>query len=117
MTDRDSGRFIAALENDDRDALLSCRKSDLHSHAGKACRREWLENRLGKAIPAPLAAFGGLAGMQAWFTGMIKSACPDFAGNILRWEGGFAEAGRNHLARLETPMIPKEAYINIVNAL
>ncbi len=100
MTDRDSGRFIAALENDDRDALLSCRKSDLHSHAGKACRREWLENRLGKAIPAPPAAFGGLAGMQAWFTGMIKSACPDFAGNILRWEGGFAEAGRNHLARL-----------------
>ena len=31
---------------------------------------------------------------------MIKSACPDFSGNILRWEGAFAEAGRNHLSRL-----------------
>ena len=34
MTAPDSEKFIRALEEDDRDCLLSCRKSDLHSHAG-----------------------------------------------------------------------------------
>ena len=100
MTAPDSEKFIRALEEDDRDGLLSCRKSDLHSHAGKGCRREWLESRLNRPLPEPPVSFDGLGGMQAWFTGMIKSACPDFSGNILRWEGAFAEAGRNHLARL-----------------
>ena len=100
MAAMDSEKFIRALEEDDRDGLLSCRKSDLHSHAGKGCRREWLESRLNRPLPEPPVSFDGLGGMQAWFTGMIKSACPDFSGNILRWEGAFAEAGRNHLARL-----------------
>ena len=100
MTGADSKKFIRALEEDDRNGLLSCRKSDLHSHAGKGCRREWLESRLNRPLPEPPVSFDGLGGMQAWFTGMIKSACPDFSGNILRWEGAFAEAGRNHLARL-----------------
>ena len=100
MTGADSEKFIRALEEDDRNGLLSCRKSDLHSHAGKGCRREWLESRLNKPLAAPPASFDGLGGMQAWFTGMIKSACPDFSGNILRWEGAFAEAGRNSLSRL-----------------
>ena len=100
MTAPDSEKFIRALEEDDRDSLLSCRKSDLHSHAGKGCRREWLESRLNRPLSEPPVSFDGLGGMQAWFTGMIKSACPDFSGNILRWEGAFAEAGRNHLSRL-----------------
>ena len=100
MAGIDSEKFIRALEEDDRDGLLSCRKSDLHSHAGKGCRREWLESRLGKSLSEPPESFDGLEGMQAWFTGMIKSSCPDFSGNILRWEGAFAEAGRNHLSRL-----------------
>ena len=100
MAGIDSEKFIRALEEDDRDGLLSCRKSDLHSHAGKGCRREWLESRLGKSLSEPPESFDGLEGMQSWFTGMIKSACPDFSGNILRWEGAFAEAGRNHLSRL-----------------
>ena len=100
MTAPDSEKFIRALEEDDRDGLLSCRKNDLHSHAGKGCRREWLESRLNRPLPEPPVSFDGLGGMQAWFTGMIKSTCPDFSGNILRWEGAFAEAGRNHLARL-----------------
>ena len=100
MAGIDSEKFIRALEKDDRDGLLSCRKSDLHSHAGKGCRREWLESCLGKSLSQSPESFDGLAGMQAWFTGMIKSACPDFSGNIIRWEGAFAEAGRNHLARL-----------------
>ncbi len=100
MAGIDSEKFIRALEEDDRDGLLSCRKSDLHSHAGKGCRRKWLESRLGKFLSEPPESFDGLEGMQSWFTGMIKSACPDFSGNILRWEGAFAEAGRNHLSRL-----------------
>ena len=100
MAGIDSEKFIRALEEDDRDGLLSCRKSDLHSHAGKGCRREWLESRLGKSLSQPPESFDGLAGMQSWFTGMIKAACPDFSGNILRWEGAFAEADRNHLSRL-----------------
>lgn len=100
MRDPDSEKFISALENDDAAALLSCRKSDLHSHAGKACRREWLNARLGAVIPAPPPAFGGLDGMQAWFEGNVKPACPGFEGLVTRWEGGLIEARRNSLARL-----------------
>jgi len=100
VKDRDSEKFIHALENDDTETLLSCRKSDLHCHAGKSCRREWLCERLNASIPAPPERFDGLTGMQTWFEQNIKPECAGFTGNILRWEGAFMEAGRNDLARL-----------------
>ena len=92
--------FIEALKNNDVDKLLKVPKSDIHNHSTKGCRRVWLEERLNRNFPKPPDRFGGLAGMQEWFTASIKPYCKDIEGIILRWEGAFAEAKRNHITRL-----------------
>ena len=38
--------------------------------------------------------------MQNWFTSYIKPYCSGYEGIVLRWEGAFAEAGRNNIIRL-----------------
>ena len=48
----------------------------------------------------PPEKFDGLSGMQEWFTREIKPYCTGKEGIILRWEGAFAEAKRNHIVRL-----------------
>ena len=51
-------------------------------------------------LPEPPEKFDGLSGMQEWFTKEIKPYCTGKEGIILRWEGAFAEAKRNHIVRL-----------------
>jgi len=92
--------FIEGLKNNDVDKLLKVPKSDIHNHSTKGCRRVWLEERLNRNFPEPPDRFGGLTGMQEWFTASIKPYCKDIEGIILRWEGAFAEAKRNHITRL-----------------
>lgn len=92
--------FIEGLKNNDVDKLLKVPKSDIHNHSTKGCRRVWLEERLNRNFPKPPDRFGGLAGMQKWFTASIKPYCKDIEGIILRWEGAFAEAKRNNITRL-----------------
>lgn len=92
--------FIEALKNNDVDKLLKVPKSDIHNHSTKGCRRVWLEERLNRNFPKPPDRFGGLAGMQEWFTASIKPYCKDIEGIILRWEGVFAEVKRNNITRL-----------------
>ena len=38
--------------------------------------------------------------MQNWFTSYVKPFCSGYEGIVLRWEGAFAEAGRNNIRRL-----------------
>ena len=38
--------------------------------------------------------------MQEWFRSAIKPFCDGYEGLLIRWEGAFAEAQRNHIARL-----------------
>ncbi len=92
--------FIEGLKNNDVDKLLKVPKSDIHNHSTKGCRRVWLEERLNRNFPEPPDRFGGLTGMQEWFTASIKPYCKDIEGIILRWEGAFAEAKRNNITRL-----------------
>ena len=92
--------FIEGLKNNDIEKLLKVPKSDIHNHSTKGCRRVWLEERLNRNFPKPPDRFGGLAGMQEWFTASIKPYCKDIEGIILRWEGAFAEAKRNNITRL-----------------
>jgi adenosine deaminase len=74
--------------------------SDIHNHSTKGCSRSWLVEQLNMVLPEPPEKFDGLSGMQEWFTREIKPYCTGKEGIILRWEGAFAEAKRNHIARL-----------------
>ena len=92
--------FYEALREKDVDKLLVVPKSDLHNHSTKGCRRAWLAERLKMELPDPPVPLDGLAGMQEWFRSSLKPFCDGQEGVRLRWEGAFAEAKRNHIARL-----------------
>ena len=92
--------FYEGLIENDIKKLLAAPKSDLHNHSTKGCRREWLSEQLNMDLPKPPEKFGGLDGMQEWFTRNLKPYCPGSEGIILRWEGAFAEAKRNNITRL-----------------
>ena len=92
--------FCEALREGNTAKLLAVPKSDLHNHSTKGCRREWLAERLKRSLPDPPVPLDGLTGMQDWFRSSIKPFCDGQEGALLRWEGAFAEAKRNHIARL-----------------
>ncbi len=100
MGDDKQALFFEGLIENDTAKLLRVPKSDIHNHSTKGCRRVWLEERLKRDFPKPPEKFGGLEGMQEWFTSFIKPYCSGREGIILRWEGAFAEAKRNNITRL-----------------
>ena len=100
--------FYEGLTEGNTGKLLSVTKSDIHNHSTKGCRREWLENKIGRKFSGPPVKFNGLEGMQEWFTGTLKPYCSGREGIILRWEGAFAEAQRNNIKRLAMNFGPPE---------
>lgn len=92
--------FYEGLEKNDSASLLKVPMSDLHNHSTKGCRRSWLGKQLKIELPKPPERFGGLIGMQEWFTSTIKPYSTGREGIILRWEGAFEEAERNNVSRL-----------------
>ena len=92
--------FVDGLIENNIDKLLAAPKSDLHNHSTKGCRLAWVEERTGHSFPEPPKTFDGLEGMQNWFTSYVKPFCSGYEGIVLRWEGAFAEAGRNNIRRL-----------------
>ena len=92
--------FFSGLVENNRALLLKVPMSDIHNHSTKGCSRSWLAEQLNMVLPEPPEKFDGLSGMQEWFTKEIKPYCTGKEGIILRWEGAFAEAKRNHIARL-----------------
>lgn len=99
MDNKDELFFEGLVENN-IEKLLLVPMSDLHNHSTKGCRREWLEEKIARRITKCPEIFNGLEGMQEWFTTCIKPYCSGREGIILRWEGAFAEAKRNNIARL-----------------
>ena len=93
-------KFYEGLIENDAAKLREVPKSDIHNHSTKGCRRVWLEERLNCELMAPPERFDGLTGMHEWFTTSIKPYCKGSEGMILRWEGAFEEAKRNHITRL-----------------
>ena len=92
--------FVDGLRENNIDKLLAVPKSDLHNHSTKGCSLHWVEERTGHLFSEPPKIFDGLEGMQSWFTSHIKPFCSGYEGIVLRWEGAFAEAGRNNIRRL-----------------
>ena len=100
--------FVEGLIENNIDKLLAAPKSDLHNHSTKGCRLAWVEEQTGHSLPKPPNIFDGLEGMQNWFTSYIKPYCSGYEGIVLRWEGAFAEAGRNNIIRLAMNFGSKE---------
>ena len=92
--------FYEGLIEGNTEKLLLVPKSDIHNHSTKGCRRKWLEEKINHKFPQTPERFSGLEGMQEWFSDNIKPYCSGSEGIILRWEGAFAEAKRNHIKRL-----------------
>ena len=92
--------FVEGLIENNIEKLLAAPKSDLHNHSTKGCSLSWVEKRTGHSLPRPPKNFHGLEGMQTWFTSNIKPFCSGYEGIVMRWEGAFAEAGRNNIRRL-----------------
>ena len=92
--------FFSGLAENNTELLLKVPMSDIHNHSTKGCSRSWLAEQLNMVLPEPPEKFDGLSGMQEWFTKEIKPYCTGKEGIILRWEGAFAEAKRNHIVRL-----------------
>ena len=99
MTDNYSKKFIQALENKDRETLLSIPKSDVHNHIGRGCRKQWLSEKLNHVFADPPVKFDGLMGMQSWYVNEIRDYTREHDASDLRREGCFVEAQRNHLVR------------------
>ena len=99
MTDDYSKKFIQALENKDRESLLTIPKSDVHNHIGRGCRKQWLSEKLNHVFADPPAKFDGLMGMQNWYVNEIRDYTREHNATDLRREGCFVEAQRNHLVR------------------
>ena len=92
--------FVEGLIENNISKLLAAPKSDLHNHSTKGCSLKWVEEKTGHAFPDPPKTFDGLEGMQNWFTSNVKPFCSGYEGIAFRWEGAFAEAGRNNIRRL-----------------
>ena len=92
--------FVEGLIENNTGKLIEAPKSDLHNHSTKGCTLKWVEERTGHSFPAPPETFDGLEGMQNWFTTYVKPFCSGDEGIVFRWEGAFAEAGRNNIKRL-----------------
>ena len=99
MTDDYSKKFIQALENKDRETLLTIPKSDVHNHIGRGCRKQWLSEKLNHVFADPPVKFDGLMGMQNWYVNKIRDYTREHDASDLRREGCFVEAQRNHLVR------------------
>ncbi len=92
--------FVDGLIENNIEKLIAVPKSDLHNHSTKGCSLKWVEEKTGQHFSKPPKKFNGLEGMQSWFTSNIKPFCSGYEGIVFRWEGAFAEAGRNNIQRL-----------------
>ena len=49
-TENINNLFIEGLVENNTEKLLLLPKSDLHNHSTKGCRREWIEEKIGRSI-------------------------------------------------------------------
>lgn len=86
-----SNDFIAAIENNDIEALRKIPKSDLHNHGTRGGNKKYIEEWTGKRIAEP-SKFESLADMQIWYDVNIKPLCQGQLGFVKRIEAAFRQA-------------------------
>ena len=92
--------FINALESRSLSSVAKIPKSDIHSHAGRGGRQEYLSKKLSVDILPQQNPFKGLSDMQEWYDANIKLHMQGLTGQIIRYEAAFAQAQADNITVL-----------------
>ena len=94
--------FEAALASHDRDALIACPKSELHTHATLGGSRSFVRERTGIDIVPLDRVLASMDEMHDWVGGSrIGEAFPGATGRLLAIEATFVQAKADGMTRLE----------------
>jgi adenosine deaminase len=94
--------FEAALANHDREALVACPKSELHTHATLGGSRRFVRERTGIDIVPLDHVLASIDEMHQWVSAnRIGEAFPGAAGRMLALEATFVQAKEDGVTRLE----------------
>ncbi len=94
--------FEAALANHDREALIACPKSELHTHATLGGSRSFVRERTGIDVVPLDRVLAAMDEMHEWVrANRIGEAFPGAAGRMLALEATFVQAKDDGVTRLE----------------
>lgn len=92
--------FKIYLQENSLKGLSSIPKSDIHSHAGRGGKVDYISSWAKAEIPLPPNKFDSLSHMQRWFSDNIKPYCPGLEGHLKRWEAAFEQASNDNITVL-----------------
>jgi adenosine deaminase len=93
-------KFELYLQESSLGGLISIPKSDIHSHAGRGGKIDYISSSAKVTISLPPNKFDSLAHMQRWFSNNVKIHCPGLRGHLKRWEAAFAQALNDNITVL-----------------
>jgi adenosine deaminase len=93
-------KFEIYLKENSLKGLSSIPKSDIHSHAGRGGKIDYISSWAKTSISLPPNKFDSLSHMQRWFSDNIKPHCPGIQGFLKRWEAAFVQASNDNIAVL-----------------
>ena len=94
--------FEAALADHDREALIACPKSELHTHATLGGSRSFVRERTGIDIVPLDRVLASIDEMHEWVSAnRIGEAFPGAPGRMLALEATFVQAKEDGVTRLE----------------
>lgn len=92
--------FEIHLKERSLERLSSISKSDIHSHAGRGGKVDYISSWAKAEITQPPRKFESLNHMQSWYSDNIKIYCPGLQGHLKRWEAAFAQASKDNITVL-----------------
>lgn len=95
-----NNEFETYLHEDSLRGLSSIPKSDIHSHAGRGGKIDYISSWAKVEITLPPNKFDSLAHMQKWYSENVKTHCPGLQGHLKRWEAAFAQASNDNITVL-----------------
>lgn len=93
-------KFEIYLQESSLGGLSSILKSDIHSHASRGGKLDYIASWAKVAISLPPNKFDSLAHMQRWYSDNVKIYCPGLQGHLKRWEAAFAQASNDNITVL-----------------
>lgn len=102
-------KFISAIKSGDLKQISQFPKSDIHSHAGKGGKREYIEQWAKTTIELPPKKFNSLDHMQQWFVENIRCLTSGVEGVMKRWEAAFKQANEDHIEVLTLSFSTEDA--------
>lgn len=95
-----NNEFETYLHEGSLRGLSSIPKSDIHSHAGRGGKIDYISSWAKVEVTLPPNKFDSLAHMQKWYSENVKTHCPGLQGHLKRWEAAFAQASNDNITVL-----------------